>query len=103
MLSPVVIWIWFCAYLNAAGWILSATHELNKTGYAVAFGVGLAGWLVWRRQTKAPWFPQWHPAKLKSRFGRAFPFAFLTVAGLAFLGGALHEACNYDALAYRTP
>ncbi|HEV2692221.1 MAG TPA: hypothetical protein VG347_04940 [Verrucomicrobiae bacterium] len=103
MPSPVVIWIWLCAYLNAAGWILSATHQLNKAGYLVVFIAGLAVWLTCQRQTGTLRFPKIHKARLKRRFSRAFPLMFLILAGLAFLGGALHDACNYDALAYRTP
>jgi len=103
MFSPVVIWIWFCAYLNAVGWILSAAHQLNKTGYAIAFGMGLAIWLVWRWQTGATWLPEIHLPRLKRRFRRPFPLFFLILAALALLGGALHGACNYDTLAYRTP
>lgn len=103
MSSPVVIWIWLCAYLNAAGWILSALHELNKTGYAAVFALGLGAALWWRQTTGVPWFPKIHPPRLRRRFRRAFPCAFLILAALAFLGGALHGAGNYDALAYRTP
>jgi len=103
MSSPVVIWIWLCAYLNAAGWTLSALHQLNETGYAAAFALGLGAWLLWRQKTGAPWLPKIYPPRLRKRFRRGFPLAFLILAALAFLGGALHEACNYDALAYRTP
>lgn len=97
------MWIWICAYLNAVGWILSAGHLLNKTGYVIAFGAGLAIWLIWRHQTGIPWLAKIHLPRLKRRFCRPFPLAFLILAGLAILGGALHGACNYDALAYRTP
>jgi hypothetical protein len=41
--------------------------------------------------------------KYLRRFRKPFPLAFLVLAVLAFLGGALHPANNYDALAYRTP
>ena len=40
MSSVVVLWIWLCAYLNCAGWVLSACHALNQAGYAVALGLG---------------------------------------------------------------
>ena len=102
-MSPIVIWIWFCAYLNCAGWTLSALHELNAGGYAVALAPGLAALLVWWRQSGALFFPNVHWSKLRRRFRRGFPLAFLALALLAFLGGALHPANNYDALAYRTP
>jgi len=97
------MWIWLCAYLNAAGWILSALHQLNETGYAAVFALGLGAWLIWRQKTGSPWLPKIHPPRLKRRFRRGFPLMFLLLATLAFLGGALHGACNYDALAYRTP
>src|SRR5260370_26600698 len=44
-----------------------------------------------------------HWRKLKQRFARPFPLAFLALALLAILGGALHAPNNYDALAYLTP
>ncbi len=102
MPSPIVIWIWFCAYLNAVGWTLSALHQLNRTGYTAAFAIGLGGLLLWRQKTGARLLPKIRLPKIRRRFRRFFPFAFLTLAFLAFLGGALHEACNYDSLAYRT-
>ena len=102
---PTVIWfwIWFCAYLNCAGWTLSALHELNARGYAVALLLGLAALLVWWKKCSPQKLPQISWQKYRRRFRRPFPLAFLILATLAFLGGALHEACNYDALAYRTP
>jgi len=103
MPSPVVIWIWLCAYLNCAGWTLSALHQLNGGGYAVVFALGLGAVLLWRRQTGAKLFPAGGWPKLRRRFRRTFPLAFLILAVLAFLGGALHNANNYDTLAYRTP
>ena len=103
MPSFVVIWIWFCAYLNCAGWTLSALHELNARGYAVVFALGLAAVWFWKIKTGARLFPQIYFPKFKRRFRRSFPLAFLVLATMAFLGGALHAPANYDALAYRTP
>jgi hypothetical protein len=103
MPSIASIWIWFCAYLNCAGWTLSALHELNVRGYLCAFVVGIGGVLVWKKFTGARLFPKIHPPKFRRRFKRTFPLAFLILTTLAFLGGALHEPANYDALAYRTP
>ena len=103
MSSPIVIWIWFCAYLNCVGWTLSALHQLNKTGYAVAFAVGLVAVWIWKKQTGTHLLPHIHFQKYRRRFRRTFPLAFLILAALAFLGGALYAPTNFDALAYRTP
>lgn len=100
-MRAIVIWIFCCAYLNCTGWVLSALHQLNAGGYAVALGLGLALGLVgWKKSgglRPNPW------PKLRRRFRRGFPLAFLGLAFLAFLGGALYLPANYDALAYRTP
>jgi hypothetical protein len=99
----VAFWILVCAFLNCVGWILSACHMLNRTGYAIAFTLGAIAALVWRacagdrRLFRVPW------GKLSRRFRKPFPLAFLILAGLAFLGGALYAPTNYDALAYRVP
>ena len=53
MPAAVLIWVWFCAYLNFAGWALSALHELNARGYAVAVLLGLAALVVWRKKIVA--------------------------------------------------
>ena len=99
----VIIWVWLCAYLNCAGWVLSAGHALDRSGYAVTFVIGLVAFFVWKQKTSIRLF---HPApwrKLRWRFRHAFPLGFLILAGLAALGGALYLPANYDSLAYRTP
>jgi len=103
MSSPVVIWIWLCAYLNCAGWTLSALRQLNVGGYAVALALGLGALLIWQRKTGVAIVPKIHWPRLRRRFSRSFPLGFLILAALAFIGGATHPANNYDALAYRTP
>ena len=103
MPACVTIWIWLCAYLNCAGWTLSALHRLNAGGYAVALTLGLAAVLVWKQKSGAPLYPKIHSQKFLRRFRRGFPLGFLVLAALAFLGGALHPPTNYDALAYRLP
>jgi hypothetical protein len=103
MPSAIIIWIWFCAYLNGAGWTLSALHQLNEKGYAAALALGLATVWIWKTKTGARIFPDFHAPKLRRRFKRIFPLAFLILAGLAFFGGALHAPSNFDTLAYRTP
>ncbi len=103
MPTLLLLWIWLCAYLNCAGWTLSALHELNAGGYAVALALGLGALLIWKRKTGAVIFPRIRPAKLRRRFRRAFPLAFLILAAMAFLGGVIYAPTNYDALAYRIP
>jgi hypothetical protein len=98
----VLLWVWFCAYLNCAGWVLSAIHQLNAGGYAIVLLLWFAGLFVWKQKTSTQIFPR--PChKFRRRFRRPFPLAFLILAAMAFLGGALHPPANYDALAYRVP
>jgi hypothetical protein len=72
-------------------------------GYAVIFLLGLA--VVWMLRARV-WPGKvhgWNLRKQRRRFGRTFPLAFLILASLAILGGAVHPSSNYDALAYRIP
>jgi hypothetical protein len=103
MPNVVMIWVWFCAYLNCAGWTLSAMHQLNAGGYALALAIWFVALFVWKQKTSAQIFPRAIGEKFARRFRKPFPLAFLILAVLAFLGGALHPANNYDTLAYRTP
>jgi hypothetical protein len=103
MPTAIFLWVWFCAYLNGAGWALSALHELNAGGYVVVLALGVAALVFWRRKTSAEFLPRFHWQKIRRRFRRGFPRAFLILAAMAFLGGALHAPNNYDALAYRVP
>ena len=96
-------WILFCAFCNCVGWLLSAFHQLNATGYTVAFGLGVVVVLVFRKKVFPAAGASSQIRKLMRRFRRPFPFAFLVLAMLAFAGGALYAPNNYDALAYRTP
>src|SRR5271154_1091040 len=99
----VLIWVWFCAYLNCAGWTLSALHQLNAGGYAVALALWFVALFVWKQKPSAQIFPNAGCKKNFRRFRRPFPLAFLILAALAFLGGAIHAPSNYDALTYRVP
>lgn len=103
MPTAVSIWIWFCAYLNAAGWTLSAIHQLNARGYAIVLLVWFVALCVWRRQTSVRFRPQIRWQKFRHRFRRPFPLAFLALTAMAFLGGVLHPPDNFDAMAYRFP
>jgi hypothetical protein len=99
----VLIWVWFCAYLNCAGWALSAIHQLNAGGYAIALLVWFAALFVWKQKNSAQIFPRACRQKFLHRFRKPFPRAFLILAAMAFLGGAIYAPTNYDALAYRIP
>src|ERR1700691_2489208 len=102
MPTIVLLWVWFCAYLNCAGWVLSAIHQLNAGGYAIVLLLWFASLFIWKQKTSAQIFPcPGH--KFRRRFRRPFPLAFLILAAMAFLGGVLHPPTNYDALAYRVP
>lgn len=103
MPALVMLWIWFCAYLNCAGWALSVIHQLNAGGYVVALVLWFAALFIWRRQTSVPMLPQFRWQKFRRRFQKSLPLAFLIVAALSFLGGAIYAPDNYDALTYRLP
>src|ERR1017187_2968860 len=92
----------FSSFCGCVGWMLSAIHHLNQTGYVVAFLAGLAVIWMFRKKMLSANFPSWNLRKLRQRFRRAFPLAFLILVALAFLGGALHAPNNFDALSYRT-
>jgi len=102
MSSVLLIWIWLCAWLNGAGWALSALHELNLPGYAAALLLGLAGLGIAAKFTGPGLLPPWRRPPWR-RFRRPLPLAFLVLAGLAGLGGALYSPNNYDGLTYRVP
>jgi len=103
MPTVVVIWVWCCAYLNCAGWALSALHELNAAGYTATLLAGFAALYIWRRQTSEQILPHIALRKYCRRFRRPFPLAFLVLTAMAFLGGVIYPPTNYDALAYRIP
>ncbi len=103
MPTLVLLWVWFCAYLNCAGWTLSALHQLNARGYAVALLLWFVTLFVWKQKTSAQIFPNAGCKKIRRRFRKPFPLAFLILAIMALLGGAIYPPSNYDALAYRVP
>jgi hypothetical protein len=107
MTSVIAIWIWLCAYLNCAGWFLSAIHQLNACGYAVTLAVGLAALWAWKirnnkeRNNQPKLFFPGPLYKWLGRFRKPFPMAFLILSSMIFLGGAMYAPSNYDGLAYR--
>jgi hypothetical protein len=101
--APVGVkpWLVLSAGASCAGWLLSAAGSLNAASYAV-LGVAFVLWMGLRaRRSGVRWQEGWQ--KLRRRFRRPLPFAFLLLAGLALIGGALYAPTNYDALAYRLP
>ena len=94
------LWLLVCVYLNCAGWVLSATGQLNATGYLVVVVAGLAAAWAGRNQLRGggPW-RRWRPR----RWRRALPAAYAGLAALVFLGGVLYAPTNYDGMAYRVP
>jgi hypothetical protein len=102
-LSLAVWWILFCALCSLAGWGLSAIHQLNATGYLLTFLLAFGALLLWSKRTGRSLFSRPSFSRLRRRFGRPLPLAFLMLAALAFAGGALYAPNNWDALAYRVP
>ena len=107
MKNAVAIWIWLCAFLNCAGWFLSAVHALNAVGYTLALAVWIATLFAGKKFFFLPALCPPHGVscfyKFVHRFKRPFPLAFLVLTVMAFLGGAFYAPSNYDGLAYRVP
>ena len=105
VLAAVQLWILLSVWLVGAGWILSALHQLNRTGYGLMFAMAGIAFICWRHQTK--WRPQIKPAllfhKFRRRFIRPAPLGFLILASAAFIGGALYPTVNGDSNSYRIP
>jgi hypothetical protein len=99
----VAAWVVFSSFCSCAGWVLSAFHQLNAAGYAVTFLLALAAIGMLRQRLFPGNLCGWNLLKQRRRFRRTFPLAFLSLALLAILGGAIHAPSNYDALAYRIP
>src|SRR6202000_85808 len=76
-ISPAALWVIFCAFCNFIGWTLSALHQLNAVGYAVAFGFGLLAFALWKRNSRAVLFRARDVCKLRRRFSRAVPLGVL--------------------------
>src|SRR2546422_932883 len=77
--APLTLWILFCMFCNCAGWILSAFHQLNALGYAIAFAAGIGAVFVFRKKIFPVDAPEgrWSAAvRFARRFRRPFPLAF---------------------------
>lgn len=103
VLSPAGLLILACAWLNLTGWGLSFLGQLNRTGYTVSLLLAAGLWIAWHKRSGTPLIPHWRVSRLRGRFRRGWPLAFLILAGMVWLGGLLHPPTNYDALAYRVP
>ena len=100
MLPLTRIWIWVSVLATLSGWILSASGQLNRIGYAILLGVEIAVlWYV--RGQLGPIIPRPRVRKILRRFRRPLPLSFAALAALVFLGGVIHVPDNYTGLAYR--
>jgi len=102
----IAVWLWLSAAATLGGWVLSALHQLNATGYALwcLVCVPLIFLWSWREgQRDRACAGRSHSRRLAGRFRRFLPLSFLLLTALAVLGGVLWPPANYDALAYRTP
>ncbi len=102
-LRSLIVWIWLCAGLNVAGWVLSAMGQLNAGGYIAVLLVGAVAFFIWRRYDKPERSQCFCFRKWLHRFKRPFPLAFLILTVMVFVGGAIYPPTNYDGLAYRLP
>jgi hypothetical protein len=66
MPTLVLLWVWFCAYLNCAGWALSALQQLNARGYAVALALGFGALLVWQKKLPHNFFQKFAGENISS-------------------------------------
>src|SRR5579871_1360126 len=97
------LWVLVCTFLSCTGWGLSAVGSLNRASYAAAFAIAAVLAVVAWKVRAVPLVPPFRFARWRRRFRRPFAGAFLVLAALALLGGAIHAPNNYDGLAYRLP
>lgn len=97
----LALWLFVCAYLNCAGWLLSSLHALNAVGYAALLIPGLVAGVVWWMRTSPPKSPCPLGYRAKQRFRKLFPATFLVLLFLELIGGLLYYPTNFDGLAYR--
>jgi hypothetical protein len=105
MLIAVRAWILLSTLLVADGWILSALHALNRTGYLVSFALAVLLLLIFWRPKPRGFVPltvrTWR--KFKGRLKRPAPLFFFLSCLLILAGGILSRAGNWDTDAYRIP
>ena len=105
MLNLVRIWILLSTVMVAAGWLLSAIHQLNRIGYGVVFVIAGIALFFGRRFTG--WRTSPKPVRcfypLRRRWHRPAPLIFLALALLTLLAGWLYSPSNGSSTAYRIP
>jgi hypothetical protein len=105
MQLAVRAWILLSTLLVGAGWILSAFHELNRTGYGIVFALAAAALFFCRR--KIQWPARENVARSLHKFSRRFkrpaPVIFLVLALMSVVGGSLYIHSNGDSNSYRIP
>ena len=108
-LPLVKIWVWFSALATLAGWLLSASSQLNRVGYAAFTAVVVI--VLWTRSrvkrdpqtSSAHSRPRFRWSKLRWRFSKALPLGFVLLSGLVLAGALLYPPTNHTGLTYRTP
>jgi hypothetical protein len=98
------LWVFYCTWASATGWILSYFHQLHRLGYAIAALPAvllLAGWWFSDR-SHFPRKQSWHIQTLRLKKLPSFG-AWAAVTVFILLSGILHPPSNYDGLTYRLP
>ena len=106
MVFPPLVrfWLWISAFAAAAGWILSAVGQLNRTGYAISFAAFAAFVFFFRKELGSVSSSKTSCLKKNlRRFRRPFPLCFAVLALLVLLSGAYYPPTQYTALNYRLP
>ncbi|HEV7868884.1 MAG TPA: hypothetical protein VGO90_14450 [Chthoniobacteraceae bacterium] len=77
---------------------------LHRGGYSASAALGVGAAVFWWKKRNPSLRLKWRLlAGWRRRFRRPAPLVFLVALILAFVGGALYEPNNYDALTYRFP
>jgi hypothetical protein len=105
MSTMVRFWILLSAFAVGGGWLLSAVHELNCSGYAVTFLLAAAGFAVFftnaKHRAQIDWFRRL--AISRRRFKRPAPCFFLVMTCFSLAAGLLYAPADGDSNAYRIP
>jgi len=98
------LWLIWCAWTSAAGWILSAMGALNGTGYLLAAPILIGAGIIWWRHTRSSG-PRAGWKCRGFRWGRRRWLAdcFKLLAGLSLVAAVVHLPWSFDAVTYRLP